>query len=162
MVPKHNIQCTPEEQTCAIIIWWKREKHCVCFEAQNAPENPIISSQGRLHHTVVKLTSRWRVKGRRRAAQIKVFSALPCPARPNSSPQLRLIVSWQGQKFRRRESTIDLPSSAMAEHRKHRKLRIALCHPDLGIGTSPHNQTRLNLALYSRRCLSFKTSTLFF
>ena len=34
-----------------------------------------------LHHTVVKLTSRWRVKGRRRAAQISVFPALPCPAK---------------------------------------------------------------------------------
>lgn len=103
-------------------------------------------------------------KGEEAGSPNKSFScpSLPCPARPNSSPQLRLIVLWQGQKFRRRESTIDLPSSAMAEHRKHRKLRIALCHPDLGIGTSPHNQTRLNLALYSRRCLSFKTSTLSF
>lgn len=78
-----------------------KKRETWCFEGQNTPENPIIQSQGRLHHSKVDIKR--ESKGEEAGSPDKYF----CPARPNSSPQLRLLVLWQGQKRRRRESTID-------------------------------------------------------
>lgn len=78
-----------------------KKRETWCFEGQNTPENPIISSQGRLHHSKVDIKR--ESKGEEAGSPDKYF--LPCPSKLQSSTETfsfvaRTEVSEEGKHDR--------------------------------------------------------------